>query len=321
LRLIVALTVALVCLLQGCANPQARLLQGCANPQARLPAVTDTPAGFRQPGKIIWHDLVTHTPEASKRFYRELFGWEFENLGLDFGFGRTVNYSLIRHQGELIGGLVDANLLGRSNPQELSQWLVAMSVENVDAAVRACLQNGGKVLTPPTDFAERGTIALIEDDQGAVLILLQTRDGDPADTSVPVGSFLWDEIWTEDLDRAEAFYGQLANLSADNFVMANGSGYRYMFSAGSEATPRFGLLKTPIEGLSPTWTTYIRVEQPESVVAQVAALGGKVIVPLQQRGEVEQVALLADPSGAGFAIQTWSGQSSVASARAHAMRD
>ena len=56
-------------------------LQGCSTSQPDLPAITDSPTGTHLSGKIIWHDLITHTPEASKHFYSELFGWEFEDLG------------------------------------------------------------------------------------------------------------------------------------------------------------------------------------------------------------------------------------------------
>lgn len=292
MRLIWGFAIALVCIIQGCAT---------SNP--RLPPVTDTPTGYSQTGKIIWHDLITHTPAASRRFYRALFGWEFEDLGLDFGFGRTVNYTLIRNGGELVGGMVDANLLGRKNPEQLSQWVVAMSVDDLDAAVAQAIDGGGKVLTPPTDVAERGRIALIEDNQGAALVLLQTRDGDPPDEAAPVGGFLWDEVWTGDPERAIVFYAALTKLEVRTFDMTNGHSYRYMVGAES---PRFGFLETPVEGLPPTWTSYLRVERPGAILAQVPGLGGRVLVPLRNRGETEQVALLAGPSGAGIAIQTWS---------------
>ena len=277
--------------------------QGCAGTSSRLPAVTEEPSGERHAGKIIWHDLVTHTPEASKRFYRELFGWTFEDQGVDFGFGRTVNYTLIRNRGQLIGGMVDATRLGKPDPGSLSQWVVAMSVDDIDVAVNAVKANGGRVLTPPTDVAERGTIALVEDDQGAFLSLLQTRDGDPADSAAQVGGFLWDEIWSPDVERAAAFYGGLAKVVTETFRLPDGSSYRFMSGAGM---PRFGLLETPIEGLSPTWASYVRVEQPEQIVSRVPELGGQILAPLQDRGENEKAALFVGPSGAGLAIQTWS---------------
>lgn len=279
-------------------------LQGCATSQPNLPSITDKATGTRHVGKIVWHDLITHTPEASKRFYGELFGWEFEDLGLDFGLGRTVNYSLIRHQGELIGGMVDANLLGRPHPERLSQWVVVMSVADIDAAVASVKDAGGKILTPPTDVAERGVIAVIEDNQGSGLALLRTRDGDPVERATPVGDFLWDEVWPDDVSRAVAFYERVTSLTADAYISPGGREYQYM---GNPGTPRFGLLQRPIAWIAPTWVSYLRVADVASITSRVAALGGTVLVGEQERAG-EQVALIAGPSGAGIAVQTWSGR-------------
>jgi hypothetical protein len=278
------------------------LLYGCATKQPNLPSITDTPTGKYLPGKIVWHDLITHTPEASKRFYGELFGWEFEDQGLDFGFGRTVNYSLIRHQGELIGGMIDANLFQRANPAELSQWVVVMSVADIDKAVDVVQDSGGKLLTAATDVADRGRLALVEDSQGASFALLQTRDGDPADREAPPGGFLWDEVWPADVKLASAFYTRLTGLQSDTLATAGGGEYHYLKSAEK---PRFGLLQQPVKQLSPTWTSYIRVQQPAAVAERVAELGGRVLLPVQDRDAGGQAALIAGPSGAGIAIQSW----------------
>ena len=281
------------------------VLHGCAVSRPNLPAITEEATGARLAGKIVWHDLITHTPDASKRFYRELFGWEFQELSLDFAAGRTVNYSLIRHRGELIGGLVDANQLNRSDASQLSQWVVVMSVADVESAVTSVEDAGGRVLTPPTDVAARGRLALIEDDQGAALALLRTRDGDPADSAVPVGGFLWDEVWPDDVERSIAFYARRSGLTADSVATPNGGDYRFMNSSG---TPRFGFLERPIEWIEPTWVSYVRVDEVSAVLSRVSDLGGEVLVPEQDRAG-ERVALIADPSGAGIAIQTWSASS------------
>ena len=286
------------------------MLHGCATQQPSLPSITDAPTGKYMPGKIVWHDLITHTPEASKRFYHELFGWEFEDQGLDFGFGRTVNYTLIRHQGELIGGMIDANGLDRANPAELSQWVVVMSVADIETATDNVQDNGGKVLTPPTDVAERGKIALVEDSQGASFALLQTRDGDPADREPAVGGFLWDEVWPADMKLATTFYTRLTGLQSDTHTTAGNSVYHYM---KSREKPRFGLLLQPVKELSPTWTSYIRVQQPPAITERVAELGGRVLLPVQSRDAGGQAALIAGPSGAGIAIQTWSERSATVS--------
>ena len=280
------------------------LLIGCASMSVNLPAVTDQPTGERLPGKIIWRDLLTHEPEAVRRFYGELFGWEFEQLSSNFGFGQTANYSLIRHRGELIGGMIDLNRLEtrEADKASLSQWIVLMSVADIDAAVAAVKRSGGKVLTPPTEMMDRGRLALIEDDQGAALALVETRDGDPVDREPPVGGFLWDELWTIDVDQATDFYKQLAEFRAGDQPVDDQRSYRFL-KTGDRA--RVGLLERPAAEIDPVWVTYIRVADPAAVTKRVPELGGRVLLPPEERDLGGQVALILDPSGAGVALQTW----------------
>ena len=78
-------------------------LAGCAT-VPRLQPISDS--GQWLPGKFIWRDLVTPTPYLSQKFYTALLGWKFEPVA-DSG------YFVIQSAGEPIGGLVDANRLGR----------------------------------------------------------------------------------------------------------------------------------------------------------------------------------------------------------------
>lgn len=281
------------------------LLAGCATMTVNLPPVTDAPTAQRLPGKVIWHDLVTSRPAEARAFYAGLFGWEFEDLGLDLGFGRTLNYTLIRHQGQLIGGMVDANRLDNvavEDRDRMSQWVVLLSVADVDAAAAEVLAGGGQVLTPPTDFVDRGRLALIRDPQGAVVALLETRDGDPPDRPSTLDGFLWDELWADDVAAATGFYARLAPYTAGDRAVAEGGSYRYL-EAGGE--PRVGILPMPVPDLRPLWVTYVRVADPAAIAAKVPGLGGRVLLAPQPRELGGEVALIADPSGAGIAIQSW----------------
>ena len=105
-------------LLQG----SVLLLAACAVTSVNLPAVSDSPTVGRLPGKIIWHDLLTNDPGASQRFYGELFGWEFEAIGIASGLKGNITYTLIRHHGQLIGGMIDTKAL--NNRTDMSQWVV-----------------------------------------------------------------------------------------------------------------------------------------------------------------------------------------------------
>ena len=282
----------------------ALLLVACATVKIDLPAVADSTTGERLPGKIIWRDLLTHDPEASKRFYAGLFGWEFEGIGGASGFSNDSAYTLIRHNGRLIGGMIDTVALNGRN--DISQWIVLMSVDDIDAAAARFSTGGGEVITPPTDLQRRGKVAVVADAEGALLGLLQTRDGDPADRSPEIGEFLWDELWTTDVDGATVFYEDVAGLEAADWDVDQsqeaGASYRLLKSG---ETPRVGILPNPLEGLKPVWVSYIRVVNPSSITARVSELGGRVIVEAQARPLGGEVAFIAGPSGAGIALQTW----------------
>ena len=286
------------------ANVVLLFVAACASMNINLPSVTDAPTGERLPGKIIWRDLLTNDPAASQQFYGELFGWEFESVGTASNLKSNSSYTLIRHNGKLIGGRIDT--LALNNRDDISQWVVLMSVEDIDASVEAVTASGGKIMTPPTDLQSRGRIAVIRDVEGALLGLLETRDGDPRDSEPEVDGFLWDELWTSDVQSADAFYNKVAGLTKDTVDIDGTQDTAPTYSilkAGD--TPRAGIMPNPLEGLDPVWVSYIRVESPAAITSRVAELGGRVIVEAGPRPVGGEVAFVAGPSGAGIALQTW----------------
>ena len=286
------------------ANLVLLFVAACASMNINLPSVTEAPTGERLPGKIIWRDLLTNDPAASQQFYGELFGWEFESVGTASNLKSNSSYTLIRHNGKLIGGMIDT--LALNNRDDISPWVVLMSVEDIDASVEAVTASGGKIMTPPTDLQSRGRIAVIRDVEGALLGLLETRDGDPRDSEPEVDGFLWDELWTSNVQSADAFYNKVAGLTKDTVDIDGTQDTAPTYSllkAGD--TPRAGIMPNPLEGLDPVWVSYIRVESPAAITSRVAELGGRVIVEAGPRPVGGEVAFIAGPSGAGIALQTW----------------
>lgn len=276
---------------------------GCAADSPTLPSVTEAPTGKRLQGKVVWHDLITDTPAESRRFYERLFGWEFESVGAALGFASNDAYTLIRNNGRLIGGMVDANQI--KNEDDISQWVALISVADVERATSMVESGGGTVFTPPTDLAARGTIAVVADNTGALFALLQTKSGDPADREPDYGDFLWDELWTNDVEKATAFYQEIAGYEAvDENVDDDDREEDYrLFMAGGK--PRAGVMDNPFGDVRPVWVNYLRVEDPASITARVEALGGRILVEAQPRDIGGEVAFIAGPSGAGIALQTW----------------
>ena len=277
------------------------LLVGCGTLAIDLPPVSETSTGIHDTGRVVWHDLLTTTPEASRRFYGELFGWTFETPGIHVGLGSDEDYMLIRHNGRLIGGMLNANTLGRDT--NISQWITMISVDDIDTAVARVTANGGKVLTEPTELTSRGSLAVLEGPTGALFAMIQTRDGDPPAYDPEHDGFLWDELWTNDVAKASLFYEQVFSYKPDDYAFnETSSSYRLL---RRNETPSAGIMANPFEDEHPVWVNYLRVEDPAAITSRVADLGGRIIVEAQARDIGGRVAFVAGPSGAGIAVQTW----------------
>lgn len=278
---------------------------GCATFEPDLPSVTESPTNNRLPGKVIWHDLITSKPLESQKFYGELFGWEFDSVGSVLGFGSNDAYTLIRNNGRLIGGMINANSLRRQTEGDISQWVTLFSVADIDAAAAKVESEGGEILTPPTTLQQRGKIAVVADSKGALFAILQTRDGDPADHEPETNDFLWDELWTTDVSASSSFYSSVLGFSYTDENTDDDErdeDYR-MFRAND--IPRAGVMINPFTNVKPVWVNYIRVEDPAAITARVESLGGRILIDSQPRDIGGTVAFIAGPSGAGIAIQTW----------------
>jgi predicted enzyme related to lactoylglutathione lyase len=271
----------------------ALLASACSG--LRLSPVTAQPTGNWIPGKFIWHDLVTHDISAVKLFYAGVFGWRFEALP------GTDRYTVIRHDGEMIGGIAFSDRKVDGKP--ISQWVSMMSVPDVDQAVTRVRQVGGRVYAGPRDIDDRGRLAIVGDPQGAVFGLVRAAGGDPPDREARIGDWLWTELWTDDREASGTVYATVAGFELDTHERVAGRPYT-VFKRDGEA--RAGLLVNPFpEEVTPLWLPYVRVANPAAVVAKVEGLGGQVLLAPNPERREGTVAIIADPTGAEVAIQKW----------------
>ncbi|MBT7720431.1 MAG: VOC family protein [Halieaceae bacterium] len=288
----------------------AVVLTACSATGVSIPALEGSLASERLPGKIIWHELITDTPEQTQRFYTELFGWEFEPLS-----DKNINYFLIRQNGKAIGGMINQNRL--PTKADISQWVALFSVTDIAAATDQVASSGGTVFTPPTSLGDRGKIAVVADPQGALFALLQTANGDPADTAEPasVGDFFWHELWTGDIDRAVTFYGKLAPYQMERRNLGTGNESIDYVVMQTQQQKRGGIRANPFKGLPPIWVNYLQIPDDaelDRILAKVESLGGEILVPAASRPSGGTVAMIAGPSGAGIALQTWTNEEQLA---------
>jgi len=271
----------------------ASLLAGCAiSEQPVIPSLpVDSAASYGGP-QFVWYDLFTTDVEGASSFYRDLFGWEFESAP-EYG-----NFSLARHNGIPVAGLVRIDEARAETVPP--QWVPNLLVGNVDV-VAEHFSRAGRVLKGPVDLPDRGRIAVVEDAEGAPLMLLQTTGGVPSNAEGTHGFFLWTELWSLDEAISLPFYSAAVGLESVDGPADLDPEYRIL---GTGDRRLAGLIKIPMDGVRPHWLSYIAVADPAEVARRAESLGGRVIIGPGDTSD-RLAAVIADPVGGVFGVQQW----------------
>lgn len=123
----------------------------------------------------------------------------------------------------------------------------------------------------------------------------------------PVGSFIWYELMTGDLDAAGTFYGSVVGWTLGAHEMpAVGMDYRMIVrSDGGFAGGALALTDEMIgEGARPGWLGYIYVPDVDAEATKIEAEGGRIHMPGTTLEGVGRFALVSDPLGAPFYLMT-----------------
>jgi predicted enzyme related to lactoylglutathione lyase len=123
-----------------------------------------------------------------------------------------------------------------------------------------------------------------------------------ADFDIPkAGEICWRELRTRDLDSATEFYSKLFGWELEQSKVAQAMPYKEIILNGAA---HGGIM--PIDehwGEVPShWANYIAVDNADDTAAKITANGGSVRVPPFDAPGVGRMAMVADPSGADFAI-------------------
>jgi len=239
------------------------------------------------PGKVVWHDLLTSDLDSARGFYSSLFGWSFD---------KGDRYTVFSLDGQEIGGIVEVDQKG--DEQHVARWILSLSVSDVDEAVALLVQKGGTVHEGPGEMKKRGRAAFISDPQGAQLVIIHSRYGDPQNQPIKVNNWLWNELWTNEPEVAVDLYKELGAFSSvesldDYWILKSGDRWR------------MGVRSIFEESLEKRWVPVVRVDNVLEASRRATRLGGQIVV---QADSEDAVVVLADPTGALFMLQEWLGK-------------
>ena len=118
-------------------------------------------------GKIGWIDLTVPDATAVCDFYEAVVGWARAAVPVD----DYEDYCVSPEAGaEPVAGICHARGANAGMP---TQWLMYVTIPNLDESLSECEKRGGRIVCPRRDIGSFGHFAVVEDPAGAVIDLLQ----------------------------------------------------------------------------------------------------------------------------------------------------
>jgi predicted enzyme related to lactoylglutathione lyase len=119
-------------------------------------------------GQITHIEFPADDPERAKRFYNELFGWEFGEIpGFDGYFMFNAG------QPEAVGGAI-----GKRGDSVSDKARMYVETDSIDAVLPRVVGLGGSVVTERTEIPGQGWYAVITDSEGTELGLYEGLPSD-----------------------------------------------------------------------------------------------------------------------------------------------
>lgn len=115
-------------------------------------------------GTIVWHDLTVPQAAAVRDFYAGVIGWNATPQSM----GEYDDYNMSTPEGVCVAGVCHRRGPNANLPP---QWLMYVSVADVDESATRCKELGGSVIDGPRTMGQH-RFCVIQDPAGAVLALI-----------------------------------------------------------------------------------------------------------------------------------------------------
>jgi predicted enzyme related to lactoylglutathione lyase len=122
----------------------------------------------------------------------------------------------------------------------------------------------------------------------------------PEFTSYAHGTPCWVDVTSTDIERTNAFYGELFGWQAED--QGEQAGHYTMYSLNGKYVAAGSPPPPGSEGIPPHWTTYLASDDVDATAAKVQEAGGTVLMEPFDVFDSGRMAIAADPGGATFGI-------------------
>jgi predicted enzyme related to lactoylglutathione lyase len=254
------------------------------------------------PGTFCWPELATSDAEGAKKFYTELMGWTTHDDPIPEGGA----YTMILKGDGYVGGIF--KLTDEMTKQGVPpNWLSYVTVESAAETAKQAASLGGQVLRDAFDVMDIGRMAVLQDPTGAVFAVWEPiKHHGTHFTGAQLFTLCWNELATNDADKATEFYTSLLPWQAK--VQDMGPVPYTMFEIGE--TSAGGMMQMTEEwgNIPPHWMVYFAVDDCDARCERAKSLGAEIKVPPTDIPPVGRFCVIQDPQGAMFSIITLSNQ-------------
>lgn len=242
----------------------------------------------RQPGDglFAWYDIMAVDEAATNPFYSALFGWEFSDDPRP-----NDGYRMVMFEGKGLGGSLPWKAeSGRS------AWMGYIQITGIEAMVERARALGATIFVDLMEIPDVGKFAVLDDPTGAALYLYEVapefRAPDNGYDRGP-GNIIWNELITNDIARASAFYRDIAGWELVPMT-PDPLGYTV---AKVDGDPVAGIFQPAAPPEVSTWILSVNTADIDATIAETLELGGKVIHPANTVPGIGRTAWIADPTG------------------------
>ncbi|MCI4678253.1 VOC family protein [Rhodoblastus acidophilus] len=246
--------------------------------------------------KFCWVELLTSDIDAAEAFYDAVFGWTCAAPG-----HATRDYRMFFHEGAAVAGLMLLPEEAKAQGARPS-WFGYVTSPDVDADVAAIVATGGQLFRAPETLEKIGRFAVVGDPQGAPFALWRDLTGIEAPEAPPmtVGHVGWHELFTDDVEKAFAFYSARFGWTKGDALDMGPMGVYQLFATGG--APVGGMMKRTPEMPHPFWNYYFTVAALDATLEKVTTAGGRIAREPTEVPGGAWIAQCFDPQGAFFSI-------------------
>lgn len=225
-------------------------------------------------GTPVWIELTVPDLERTQRFYRAVFGWEF-------------NGGDCLYRGLPVAGLTQGDHAG---------WTVYLATDDCDGTAKAIAAAGGTVVEQPHEREDRGRAALAVDPTGARFGLWQGRSLPGCRLVNEAATLMRNDLVTPEPGRAREFYRTVFGFTLDG--NDDLPGIDFTFLRRPDGHEIGGITGEP--QATSAWGTLFLTDDADSAAARGVEAGGETVSAVDT--PYGRMVTVRDPFGTEFAV-------------------